>query len=29
LGLQMTGGLNSSSNGIDIGVKADSISFGS
>ena len=29
LGLQMTGGLNSSSNGIDINVKADSISFGS
>ena len=29
LGLQMTGGLNSSSNGIDVGVKADSISFGS
>jgi hypothetical protein len=29
LGLQMTGGLNSSSNGIDVDVKADSISFGS
>ena len=29
LGLQMTGGLNSSSNGIDVNVKADSISFGS
>jgi hypothetical protein len=29
LGLQMTGGLNSSSNGIDINVKADSVSFGS
>jgi len=28
LGLQMTGGLNSSSNGIEVGVKADSISFG-
>jgi hypothetical protein len=29
LGLQMTGGLNTSSNGIDVDVKADSISFGS
>jgi hypothetical protein len=29
LGLQMTGGLNSSSNGIDVNVKADSVSFGS
>jgi hypothetical protein len=29
LGLQMTGGLNSSSNGIDVDVKADSINFGS
>ena len=29
LGLQMTGGLNSSSNGIDVDVKADSVSFGS
>ncbi len=29
LGLQMTGGLNSSSNGIDVHVRADSISFGS
>jgi len=29
LGLQMTGGLNSSSNGINVDVKADSISFGS
>jgi hypothetical protein len=29
LGLQLTGGLNSSSNGIDVDVKADSISFGS
>jgi hypothetical protein len=29
LGLQMTGGLNSSSNGIDVIVKADSVSFGS
>jgi hypothetical protein len=29
LGLKMTGGLNSSSNGIDVDVKADSISFGS
>jgi hypothetical protein len=29
LGLRMTGGLNSSSNGINVGVKADSISFGS
>lgn len=29
LGLRMTGGLNSSSNGIDVDVKADSISFGS
>jgi hypothetical protein len=29
LGLQMTGGLNSSSTGIDVIVKADSVSFGS
>ena len=29
LGLKMTGGLTSSSNGIDVDVKADSISFGS
>ena len=29
LGLQMTGGLNSSSSGIDVDVKADSVSFGS
>lgn len=29
LGLRMTGGLNSSSNGIDVNVKADSVSFGS
>lgn len=29
LGLKMTGGLSSSSNGIDVDVKADSISFGS
>jgi hypothetical protein len=29
LGLQMTGGLNSSSNGIDVNVKADSVTFGS
>ena len=29
LGLQMTGGLNASSNGIDVNVKADSVSFGS
>lgn len=29
LGLQMTGELNSSSNGIDVNVKADSVSFGS
>jgi hypothetical protein len=29
LGLQMTGGLNSSSNGIKVGVKADGITFGS
>ena len=28
LGLQMTGGLNSSSNGINVDVKADSLSFG-
>ena len=29
LGLRMTGGLNSSSNGIDVNVKADSVTFGS
>jgi len=29
LGLRMSGGLNSSSNGISVGVKADSVSFGS
>ncbi len=29
LGLRMTGGLNSSSNGIDVDVKANSVSFGS
>jgi len=29
LGLQMTGRLNSSSTGIDVIVKADSVSFGS
>ena len=29
LGLQMTGGLNSSANGIDVNVKADSVTFGS